>query len=128
MRTLLIAEIGHNWVPDFDTALGLIEYVKETGWDIAKFQAYDTDKIKQPGDTNYDELKRAQLSFDQLTELRDKCLDVGVEFMCSAFDVERVEWLDRLNVKRHKLASRSPDGGCRKAECRKAHVSWMFRS
>jgi N-acetylneuraminate synthase/N,N'-diacetyllegionaminate synthase len=27
--------------------------------------------------------------------------------MCSAFDVERVGWLEELGVKRHKLASRS---------------------
>ena len=107
MRTLLIAEIGHNWVPNFQTALELIEYVKETGWDVAKFQAYDTDKIKQPGDTNYEELKRAELSLEQLAELRDKCVDVGVEFMASAFDLERIAWMETLGVKRHKLASRS---------------------
>ena len=108
MKTLLIAEIGHNWMPfGWKSIPDYIDIVKETGWDIAKFQAYDTDKIKQPGDTNYDELKAAELSFDQLKEARDLCLAKGVEFMASGFDVERVKWLEKLGVKRHKLASRS---------------------
>ena len=54
-NTLLIAEIGHNWVPNFEEAFLLIDQAKETGWDVAKFQAYNTDKIKLPGDTNYKE-------------------------------------------------------------------------
>jgi sialic acid synthase SpsE len=32
-----------------------------------------------------------------------------VEFAASAFDVKRVRWLERLGVKRHKVASRSID-------------------
>jgi len=106
-KTLLIAEIGHNWVPDFDKAFELILMTRNMGWDVAKFQAYDTDKIKQPGDTNYKELKEAELSFNQLKALRDYCDKNDVEFMASAFDVERVLWLEELSVKRHKIASRS---------------------
>jgi sialic acid synthase SpsE len=71
------------------------------------FQAYNTDQIKQPGDTNYDELKHSELSYEQLEEARDICLKKGVEFAASAFDVTRVRWMERLGVKRHKLASRS---------------------
>ena len=106
-KVLLIGEVGHNWVPDFHSALELIKIVRNEGWDIAKFQAYDTDKIKQPGDTNYDELKRAQLTYQQLEQLRDKCAEVGVEFLASAFDLERFRWLEKLGVRRHKVASRS---------------------
>jgi sialic acid synthase SpsE len=100
LKTILIAEIGHCWVPfGWKSIPTFIDMIKDTGWDVAKFQSYDTDKIKQPGDTNYDELKEAELSYEQLQEARDIC--------ASAFDVERVRWLEKLGVKRHKLASRS---------------------
>jgi len=103
-----VAECGHNWIPfGWKSIPTFVDMVKDAGWDVVKFQAYDTDKIKQPGDTNYDELKHSELSFEQLEEARDICLAKGVEFAASAFDVERVRWLERLGVKRHKLASRS---------------------
>jgi len=106
-KTLLIAEIGHNWMPfGYKSIEEHIRMVKDAGWDVAKFQAYDTDKIKQPGDTNYKELKDAELSFEQLKELDELCRENDVEFAASGFDVERVKWLERLNVRRHKLASR----------------------
>jgi sialic acid synthase SpsE len=107
-RPLLVAEVGHNWVPfGYEYISKFIGYIKQAGWDIAKFQAYDTNKIKQPGDTNYEELKLAELSFSQLKDIRDICDLNKIEFAASAFDIERVEWLEKLGVKRHKIASRS---------------------
>jgi len=107
MKTLLIAEIGHNWVPfGFKSIESLIKLAAKAKWDIVKFQVYDTDKIKQPGDTNYDELKKGELSFEQLKELSEICEENNIEFLASAFDPVRVQWLERLGVKRHKLASR----------------------
>ena len=107
-KTLLIAEIGHNWMPyGFDSITTLIHMVRDAGWDIAKFQAYDTDKIKQPGDTNYQELKDAELSGIELSDVAYTCKQSGVEFMASAFDVERVKLLEDLSVRRHKVASRT---------------------
>ena len=110
---LLIGEIGHNWNVTNDReqniriAIRLIEELAKAKWDIAKFQLYDVDNIKQPGDTNYEELKRAQLDFHEAVMLKQICDNCGIEFAASAFDEERVEWLERIKVKRHKLASRS---------------------
>ena len=39
--------------------------------------------------------------------LVEECGRHNIEFMSSAFDVSRVKWLEEVNVKRHKLASRS---------------------
>jgi sialic acid synthase SpsE len=47
------------------------------------------------------------MNLEEAEELKEHCEKVGIEFMASAFDTERVAWLERLGVKRHKLASRS---------------------
>ena len=107
MKTLLIAEIGHNWMPyGVGSIQDFIGMISDSGWDIAKFQLYDTDKIKQPGDTNYQELKDAELTYSQVEKIKILCDSYNVEFCASAFDPERVQWLEDLGVSRHKLASR----------------------
>lgn len=103
---LLIGECGHNWVPNFDSIAELIKMVKTCKWDIAKFQAYDTNKIKQPGDTNYNELKAAELSNMQLELINETCRYYDVEFMASAFDLDKFKFLDDMGMRRHKVASR----------------------
>lgn len=104
---LCIGEIGHNHGGNLRLAKLMIEELKNCGADIAKFQLYDTDKIKKSWQSRYMELKVSELTFEDTKELKEHCDKVGIEFMASAFDIERVGWLEKLNVKRHKLASRS---------------------
>lgn len=110
---LLIGEIGHNWnIKDtkdegLKVAVDLIKLTANCGWDIAKFQLYDTDKIKKPGETNYEELKAAELSFDEISFLKSQCEKYGVEFLASVFDEERLQWTEKLGMNRYKIASRS---------------------
>lgn len=85
----------------------MIEEAKKCGADAVKFQAYDTDKIKKPWQSRYFELKLSEPTKEELIELKEHCDKVGIEFMASAFDTERVQWLEEIGVKRHKLASRS---------------------
>ena len=49
---IVIAEVGHNHYGDIGRARELIQMAKDVKCDIVKFQLYDTDKIKKPGDTN----------------------------------------------------------------------------
>jgi sialic acid synthase SpsE len=105
--SLLIFEIGHNGNGNMKLNKLMIEEAKACGADIAKFQLYDTDKIKKPWQSRYLELKFAELSKEEAFELKEHADKVGIEFMASAFDVERVGWLEEMGVKRHKLASRS---------------------
>ena len=102
-----IAEIGHNFNGDISLAKKMIWEAKKCGADIAKFQLYDIDTIKKPGDSHYQELKDSQLTREQLKELAIECKRIGIEFMASAFDITRVGWLEEVGVKRHKIASRS---------------------
>lgn len=107
MKTLFIAEIGHNANGSMRVNKLLIDEAKRCGADIAKFQAYDIDTILKPWSPHYMELKMTELTKDELIELSDYCKQVDIEFMASAFDPLRVLWLDNMGVKRHKLASRS---------------------
>jgi sialic acid synthase SpsE len=104
---MIIAEIGHNHNGDMVLAKDLIEAAAESGAHIAKFQLYDIDTIKKPGDTNYDELKKAQLTKDDMFDLYEHCIKIGIEFGLSVFSIDRLEWTDEIYLDRIKLASRS---------------------
>jgi sialic acid synthase SpsE len=104
---LIIAEIGHNHLGNMRLGKLMIDEAKACGCDIAKFQAYDTEKIKKPWQSRYFELKLSEHTKEEFAELKAHCDKVGIEFMASAFDLEHLAWLEELGVKRHKLASRS---------------------
>lgn len=103
----IIAEVGHNGNGNMRLNKQMIWEAKNCGADMVKFQLYDVDKIKKPYQSRYFELWAAQLDYFQLKELAEEAEKAGIEFMASAFDSERVHWLERLGVKRHKIASRS---------------------
>jgi sialic acid synthase SpsE len=104
----IIAEIGQNFNGDIELAKELIRLAKINGADVAKFQVYDA-KALFPKENNpwYDYNCKTELNKEHLKILMDECAKVGIEFMASAFDEERVEWLETLGVKRYKIASRS---------------------
>lgn len=104
---LLIAEIGQNHNGDMSLAKKIIISAKACGANIAKFQLYDADSIFNKDFKWYKEAKKAQLDFSQAKELKRECDKIGIEFMTSVFDLERLNWIIRLGVKRIKIASRS---------------------
>jgi len=106
-KILVCAEIGHNFNGNLRLAKLMIEEAKKCKADIAKFQLYDTDKIKKFYQSRYAELKFSELTKEDLKELKEHADKNNIEFMASAFDPERVQWLEDIGVVRHKLASRS---------------------
>lgn len=106
-KVKVIAELGHNHGGNMRLAKLMIEEAKKCKADVAKFQMYDTDKIKKPWQSRYAELKFSEFTFEEFKELKEHCDKVGIEFAASAFDVEKVGWCEKLGVKFHKLASRS---------------------
>ena len=105
---MIIAEIGQNHNGSMSLAKELIHAAMECGASIAKFQLFDAGKLF-PKDNNpwYEYNLSTELSYDQAEELSNYCQSIGIEFMASAFDSQRIDWLERLGVRRHKLASRS---------------------
>ena len=104
----IIAEIGQNHNGDMKLASRLIALAKENGADVAKFQLFDAKTLFEIKDNPwYDYNLKTELSFEQVEFLFEECRRYEIEFKASAFDVERVKWLEKLNVKRYKIASRS---------------------
>jgi sialic acid synthase SpsE len=104
----IIAEIGQNHNGDMGLARELIHAAKENGADVAKFQLYNAVTLfPKKNNPWYDYNCQTELSRDQVLELADECQHVGIEFMSSVFDRERIIWLEEINVKTHKVASRS---------------------
>lgn len=105
---MLIAEIGQNHNGEIALAKELIHAAKESGADVAKFQLFDARKLfPKEGNQWFDYNCSTELSFNSTLELSDLCKKIGIEFMASAFDIERVGWLEEIGVSKYKLASRS---------------------
>lgn len=104
----IIAEIGQNHNGDIDLACRMIRTAKQAGADVAKFQLYDAKRLfPRKGNPWFAYNCRTELSRDAVRRLARECRRVGIEFMASVFDVERIEWLEKVGVRRYKVASRS---------------------
>lgn len=103
--TFIIAEIGVNHDGSWTKGLDLIDAAKRSGTDACKFQLFNSQKLW--GD---DRTKHLEFSHDALLAMKAHCDEINIEFMCTPFDVEAVEFLTPL-VKRMKIGS-----GCRKQD------------
>jgi sialic acid synthase SpsE len=104
----IIAEIGQNFNGDLELAYKMISAAKENGANVAKFQLYEAKKLfSKEGNPWYEYNCSTELTFSDAKKLKEICDDINIEFMASAFDEERVDWLEDLKVNRHKIASRS---------------------
>ena len=104
----IIAEIGQNHNGDISLAKELILAAKENGADVAKFQLYNAKTLfSQEGNEWFDYNCKTELTRAEVHELSEFCQKQNIEFMASVFDMERIDWLEELNVKRYKVASRS---------------------
>jgi N,N'-diacetyllegionaminate synthase len=115
----VVAEVGVNHNGDVGLAKRLIDEAKKAKADAIKFQAFKAEKIAsiearkakyQMSTTNKNEsqlsmLKRLELSDEELGELYDYAKRKSIIFLCSAFDKERVDFLDELGVPAFKVAS-----------------------
>lgn len=109
-RPIIIAEGGINHLCDIELAKEMIWRSQNAGADIFKVQLYNPKELLDPdifSDEDWEAILQSELTYEQAKELRDYCDELDIEFMASAFDHERLGWLEALGVKRHKIASRS---------------------
>lgn len=103
--TYIIAEIGVNHQGSADIAMALIDAAKDCGADAAKFQLYDADLL-EPDIDRRTTLKQLALTREDHFNLKAHCTAVGIEYICTPFDVGSLRFLvDDLNVKTLKISS-----------------------
>lgn len=105
-KPYFIADIAANHDGDLNRAYKLIELAKESGADAAKFQNFHAGQIvsRNGFDTMkkmthqaswsksvYDVYDDATLPLDWTEKLKEKCDEVGIEYMTSPYDVESVD-------------------------------------
>lgn len=98
----IIAEIGINHNGNFNWIEELIRQAKIGGANLAKFQLYNSRKLF--GD---DSRKKYELSFDDVCVIKKLCDIYDIEFMASVFDTERLDWCEKIGIRRYKIASRT---------------------
>jgi len=118
METFIIAEAGVNHNGDEDLAIELIDIASEAQANAIKFQTFSADKLVQKGaqkaeyqidgsgeGSQYDMLKKLELTTSQFDMLIQYCETKGIEFMSTAFDIEAADYLVSRGVKRFKIPS-----------------------
>ena len=119
MSVYIIAEAGVNHNGSVEFAKKLVDKAKEAGVDCIKFQTFVSENIvsknaskaeyqKQQTDSKesqYDMLKRLELSFDDFVILQEYCKEKDIEFLSTAFDFDSIDFLDSLGMKIWKIPS-----------------------
>lgn len=118
-KVYIIAEAGDNHNGDFNTALKLVDVAKRAGADCVKFQTFVTEEIiskyaemaeyqkKNTGkeESQFEMVKRLELSFDEFREIKEYCDRVGIQFLSTPFDLKSVDFLNELGVPFFKIPS-----------------------
>lgn len=107
MKTTIVAEIGSNWEGSITIAEKIIHECKKSGADAVKFQMWRAKDLYSKDHPDWKIIKRSELTFDKATKIKKIADDVGIEFFCSVFYPEGVDFLESLDVKRYKVASRT---------------------
>lgn len=114
----IIAEVGQNHQGDFDLAKKYVHSFANAGADAIKFQKRDMptlftqDALQKPyesenafGETYGEHRNFLELSMDEMSELKAECDLVGVDFMCTPFDLVSLENLINISTDVIKVAS-----------------------
>ena len=118
-KTLIIAEAGVNHNGDIAKAKALIDKGAEAGVDYVKFQTFKAEKLvtkqaqraayqnrnTQNNDSQYEMLKKLELSQALHQELMDYCNQKGVKFLSTGFDNESLAFLSQLGITIAKVPS-----------------------
>ena len=119
MSVFIIAEAGVNHNGSLETAKKMVDVAKNAGVDCIKFQTFvskllvaknaeKADYQKEQtlvDESQYEMLKKLELSFDEFKALNDYCKERGILFMSTAFDMESIDFLESLNMSCWKIPS-----------------------
>ena len=116
----VVAELSANHNQEFENAVRLIHEAKEAGADAVKLQTYtaDTITIKSEGEqfriaggtlwdgrTLHDLYGEAYMPWEWQPKLQQVANDLGMDLFSTPFDDSAVDFLEKMNVPAHKVAS-----------------------
>lgn len=118
-KTFIIAEAGVNHNGDIEIAKRLCLAAKQSGADAVKFQTWKTEdiitedvrqadyQIKNTGaeDSQYQMLKKLELSYEQFSEIKRFCDDIGILFLSTPDERDSLDFLVSLGVPCIKIGS-----------------------
>ena len=119
-RVLIIAEAGVNHNGDMATAFKLIDAAVDAKVDWIKFQTFKADKLVSKDarkaeyqsintgnqeETQFQMLKKLELSHDQHQELITYCNAKNIRFFSTAFDLDSLQYLADLGLEYVKIPS-----------------------
>lgn len=119
MRSFIIAEVGVNHNGSLDLAKQLVDIAVDCGVDAVKFQTFKAETLvtkaaKQAeyqttntgkAENQFDMLKQLELSEEDHQALILYCQEKNIEFMSTPFDVQGIQFLNSLGVRRFKVPS-----------------------
>lgn len=115
----IIAEMSANHGGNLENALKIVEEAKKAGADCLKIQTYTADTLTIPCDKEYfkikgglwdgytlhDLYKEAYTPWEWHKPIKEKCEEVGIDFLSTPFDPTAVDFLEELGVEFYKIAS-----------------------
>jgi N-acetylneuraminate synthase/N,N'-diacetyllegionaminate synthase len=119
-RCLIIAEAGVNHNGSVELAKKLIDTAVESGADYIKFQTFKTElsvskKVEKANyqkkntlnenETQFEMVKKLELSFNDFTKLKTYCEEKGIGFLSTAFDSPSIDFLHQLGQPFFKIPS-----------------------
>lgn len=118
--TFVVAEMSANHGQEFDAAVRLVRAMKEAGADAVKLQTYTPDTLTidcdRPefrigegtlwaGKRLYDLYSEAFTPWEWQPKLKELAESLGMHCFSTPFDAGAVDFLERMNVPAHKIAS-----------------------
>ncbi len=118
-KVFIIAEAGVNHNGDINLAKKLIDEAVKAGADAVKFQTFKAEnlvsksakkadyQVENTGnnESQYEMIKKLELSFDDFIGLKKYCDKKGIMFLSTPFDDESIEFLNNLGLEIFKIPS-----------------------
>ena len=118
-HVFIIAEAGDNHNGKFELALELVDKAIEAGADCVKFQTFVTERVISKfaekaeyqkentgeGETQFEMVKKLELSFGQFRKIQEYCKNKGILFLSTPFDLESIDFLQEIEIPFWKIPS-----------------------
>lgn len=117
--SFIVAEAGINHNGSLELAHKLVDAAAAANVDAVKFQTFRADTIAtryapkadyqmcltDPSESQFEMLRKLELSREAHVELMNHCRDVGILFMSTPFDEESADLLEVLGIEAFKIPS-----------------------